>query len=132
MAYGWLAKRSFPEEVADSYTLPPIVSGEVRADLAAFLRSYGKRDTNEAAERLARLDRPVLVAWSREDRVMPPRHAEELAQLLPDARLEWIDDAYTLSPEDQPERVADLVRDFAGEGRGLPTAGDLGRRTAQT
>ena len=119
-AYGWLAKRPFPPEVADSYTRPAIVSGQVRADFAAFLRDYTSRHTNEAADRLASFERPVLVAWSRDDRIMPAEHAEELARLLPNARLEWIEDAYTLSPEDQPARVAELVADFARERRRSP------------
>jgi pimeloyl-ACP methyl ester carboxylesterase len=119
-AYGWLAKRPFPPEVADSYTRPAVVSGEVRADFAAFLRDYSSRHMHEAADRLASFDRPALIAWSREDRVMPPKHAEALARTLPNARLEWIEDSYTLSPEDQPVRVAELVAGFARERRGAP------------
>ena len=118
-AYGWLAKRPFPPEVADSYTRP-VLRGAIRADFGAFLRDYENRHTIEAADRLAGFDRPALVAWSREDRVMPPRHAEELARTLPNARLEWIDDSYSLSPEDQPARVAELVAAFARERRGAP------------
>lgn len=115
VAYGWLAKRPFAAQVADSYTLPSLVSRAIRRDFIAFLREYGKRDTIAAAERLPEFDRPTLIAWSREDRVMPPRHGEELARLLPDARLEWIEDSYTLSPEDQPERLAELIAAFMAE-----------------
>ncbi len=115
VAYGWLAKRPFEPRVADSYTLPSLVSRAIRGDFIAFLREYGRRDTIAAAEKLPEFDRPTLIAWSREDRVMPPRHGEELARLLPDARLEWIEDSYTLSPEDQPERLAELVSAFMAE-----------------
>jgi pimeloyl-ACP methyl ester carboxylesterase len=115
VAYGWLSKRPFPREVGDSYTMPSILSRAIRADFAAFLREYGKQDTIEAADKLSEFDRPTLIAWSREDRVMPPEHGEELARLIPGARLEWIDDSYTLSPEDQPERVAELVSEFVAQ-----------------
>ena len=50
-----------------------------------------------------------MIAWSREDLFFPERHGERLAELLPQGRLEWIDDARTFSPEDQPARVAELV-----------------------
>ncbi len=116
VAYGWLAKRGFGREVGDTYTLPSLLSGAIRADFAAFLREYNKRDTIAAAELLPGFKRPTLIAWSREDRVMPPRHAYELAKLFPDARLEWIEDSYTLSPEDQPERLAELIASFLAQG----------------
>ena len=38
---------------------------------------------------------------------------ERLALALPDARLEWIEDAFSFSPEDRPDRVAELVAEFA-------------------
>jgi pimeloyl-ACP methyl ester carboxylesterase len=50
-----------------------------------------------------------VLAWSREDRFFLADHAERLAELLPQGRVEWIDDARTFSPEDQPARVAELV-----------------------
>ena len=77
-----------------------------------FLPAIHPRHTREAADRLGGFDRPALIAWSREDRFFPSRHAEELAGVLPAARLEWIDDSYTFSPEDQPERLAGLIGDF--------------------
>lgn len=52
------------------------------------------RYTLEAAERLRSLERPTLLAWSREYQLFPARHAEQLAELLPNARLEWIEDSY--------------------------------------
>ena len=84
------------------------------ADLARFLGGLDKRYTLEAAERLPAFDRPALIAWSREDRFFPPSHGERLAELLPQGRLEWVDDARTFSPEDRPERVAELVASLSG------------------
>ena len=55
----------------------------------------------------------ALIAWSSEDRFFPPAHGERLAKLIPGARLEWIEGARTFSPEDRPERLAELIRDFA-------------------
>ena len=56
----------------------------------------------DAAEGLHGFDRPVLVVWAAEDRVMPLEHGRRLAELLPQGRFVEIADSYTLIPEDQP------------------------------
>ena len=89
----------------DSYALPAVTSAGVRRDLARFVAGMDPRHSLAAAERLPAFDRPALIAWSREDLFFPARHGERLAELLPQGRLEWIDDARTFSPEDQPARV---------------------------
>jgi pimeloyl-ACP methyl ester carboxylesterase len=115
IAYGRLTKRPLDAEASDSYVLPAIESGAVRDDLRRALLGIDAAHTIRAADRLPGFDRPALIAWSREDAFFPPAHAEALAAALPDARLEWIDDALTFSPEDQPERLADLVAGFVRE-----------------
>jgi pimeloyl-ACP methyl ester carboxylesterase len=104
-----VAKRPVEPEVLASYSLPAVVNRGVRRDLARFVGGLEPRHTLEAAERLPGFDRPAVIAWSREDRFFPADHAERLAELLPQGRVEWIDDARTFSPEDQPARVAELV-----------------------
>ncbi|GAA3006980.1 hypothetical protein GCM10017559_31190 [Streptosporangium longisporum] len=64
------------------------------------------------SEALRTFDRPVLVAWAAEDRVMPLSHAHRLTELLPQARLVEIADSYTLVPEDQPAVLTAHLRDF--------------------
>ena len=67
----------------------------------------------EAARSLPRFERPALVVWASEDRIMPPGHGRRLAELLPDARLVELADSYILLPLDQPEQFAGAIRDFA-------------------
>jgi pimeloyl-ACP methyl ester carboxylesterase len=111
-----LAKQKLdPIEVADSYTYPALSSKGVRRDVKRAMREMDSRYTLEAAERLAKFDRPALIAWSTEDRFFPKKHAERLAEIIPDSRVEWIEDARTFSPEDQPERLAELIADFVRE-----------------
>ena len=55
------------------------------------------------------------MAWAPEDRFFPLDHAHRLAGLFPDARVEEIPDSWTFVPEDQPERVAELVGGFAAQ-----------------
>jgi pimeloyl-ACP methyl ester carboxylesterase len=108
-------KRPVDQQVVDSYALPPLESAAIRRDTKKLMVGVHKRYTLEAAERLPSFDRPALIAWSREDKFFPTKYAERLAELLPDARLEWIEDSYTFSPEDQPERLAELIAGFVRE-----------------
>jgi len=113
IAYGWLSKKPFDRRVADSYAMPVTASAGVRRDTRAAFAGLDPRQTLEAATRLPKFERPALIAWAREDRFFPPAHGERLAEILPNARLEWIDDSYTFVSEDQPERLVELIRDFA-------------------
>jgi pimeloyl-ACP methyl ester carboxylesterase len=115
LAYGWLSNRPLPQHVGDSYVLPAVMSREIRADLCRVLRGLDKRESLAAARRFGEFDRPVLIAWSERDRFFPRSHAEQLAGDFPDARIVWIPDARTFSPEDQPDRLAAAVADFVGQ-----------------
>jgi pimeloyl-ACP methyl ester carboxylesterase len=119
-------KRPVDQQTVDSYGLPAIGSAGVRRDTRKLLQGVDKRYTLEAAERLPSFDRPALIAWSREDKFFPPRHAERLTELLPHARLEWIEDSYTFSPEDQPTRLAGLIAGFAREPASAQTQEEQG------
>jgi pimeloyl-ACP methyl ester carboxylesterase len=117
IAFGWLTKRPVEGQAEDTYVLPVLTSGDVRRDLRRAVKDIEPRHTLGAAERLRSFDRPTLIAWSREDRFFPPEHAERLAKILPDVRLEWVDDSYSFSPEDQPDRLAELIAGFVREPR---------------
>jgi pimeloyl-ACP methyl ester carboxylesterase len=67
----------------------------------------------EATDGLAAFERPALVVWASEDRVMPPEHGRRLAELLPHGRLVEIADSYTLIPLDQPAQLAAAIAAFA-------------------
>jgi pimeloyl-ACP methyl ester carboxylesterase len=115
-----VTKRPVEPEVADSYALPGLRSSAVRRDARKLLAAVDKRYTLEAAERFKDFDRPALIAFSSEDRFFPQRDARRLAEQLPQARLEWIEDSYTFSPEDQPGRLAGLIREFQGQPASAP------------
>ena len=114
-AFGWLVKRPIDREAEDSYVLGAITRPELASDVKRVILALDKRDSNEAADRLGEFTKPALVAWSREDRFFRPEHGEQLARDLPNARLEWIDEARTFSPEDQPGRLAELIAGFVRE-----------------
>jgi pimeloyl-ACP methyl ester carboxylesterase len=114
--YGWLAKR-LSKEVSAGWVRPGAGSAKIRHDAKRFLVTADPKATLDAAERLHTFDRPVLLAWAVEDRFFPLEHARRLAELFPDARVEEIEDSYTYVPEDQPERLAALIGEFAAPER---------------
>lgn len=113
IAYGWLSNEPIEREADDSFVLPVLTWRGIRRDLRKVLRGLDAKYTLDAAARLTAVDKPVLIAWSTEDRFFPPAHAERLAKVFPNARLEWVEGARTFSTEDRPERLADLIASFA-------------------
>jgi pimeloyl-ACP methyl ester carboxylesterase len=61
---------------------------------------------------LGGVDLPTLLVWGRQDRIMPISCAHRYAALLPNARLELIDDCGHYVDLEQPEKLADLVTAF--------------------
>jgi pimeloyl-ACP methyl ester carboxylesterase len=114
-AYGWLVKRPIDREAEDSYLLAGMTIPGVERDLKRVIKGLDTRHTNEAADRLSEFKRPALIAWSRDDRLFTPADGQRLAHDLPNARLEWIENARSLSPEDEPGRVAELIANFVHE-----------------
>ncbi len=112
LAYGKLAKRPIERAVMQSYIRPLAVSRGVRRDLGKAFRGVANRYTQAAARSFARFDRPVLVAWSDEDIFFPEKYAQRLGQDFPRAQVEYIHDSYTFVPEDQPERLIELIEAF--------------------
>ena len=112
--FGWMSKRPVPNEVIDAWLRPALTQREIRRDLRKYARGArrAKRDLLAASERLSTFDRPALVVWASEDRVMPPEHGRRLADLLPRGQFVEISDSYTLIPEDQPATLAGHIREF--------------------
>jgi pimeloyl-ACP methyl ester carboxylesterase len=113
IAFGWLTKRG--DAVTVRWLRPVLEQPEIRRDAVRMLRA-AMADTDllaRTATALPSFDRPVLVVWACEDRVMPPEHGRRLAELLPQGRLVEVDDSYTLVPLDQPARLTELIREFA-------------------
>ena len=117
MTYGSMSKRPVPREVMDRWFVSVVDQREIRRDLRKYVRSaaQGRRELLAAAEALRFFDRPALVAWASEDRLMPIEHGRRLAALLPQGRLVEIADSYTLIPEDQPAKLTTHIRELLAE-----------------
>lgn len=115
--FGQLSKRGIPDELMRDW-LEPLRRAEIRRDLRKYAGAamQGRRDLLAATPALASFERPVLVVWDSEGKMMPNEHGRRLAEAFPDARLVELPDCYTLIPEDQPLELARLIRDFARAG----------------
>lgn len=109
---GWLTKRG--DAATARWMRPVLTRSAIRKDMVRVLRSISANRTvlRDAADGLRVFDRPTLIVWATEDRVMPPEHGRRLAALLSRSRLVEIPDSYTLIPLDQPTKLAGALREF--------------------
>ena len=114
IAYGWMSKRVTQAQL-DEWVAPLLEQRAIRRDLRKFIHAGEPSLVADATERLRTFERPALVVWSPEDRVMPPQHGRMLAELLPHGRLVEVEDSYTLIPIDQPAALARAIREFVRE-----------------
>ncbi|MGW0548525.1 alpha/beta fold hydrolase [Streptomyces altiplanensis] len=112
---GGMAKYPIPYKLVRRWYGPLLTGPGVRRDFAAFLRSTRKGTYLRAAERLRTFDRPALVAWGAEDRMMPPETGRRLAELLPHGRYVEIPDSRTLIPLDNPGGLCAALRRFIAD-----------------
>jgi pimeloyl-ACP methyl ester carboxylesterase len=58
---------------------------------------------------------PTLLIWGRQDIVTPPSAGQGFTELMPDARIVWLDDCGHAPMLEAPEPFAGAVRDFLDE-----------------
>ncbi|MGH3343034.1 MAG: alpha/beta fold hydrolase [Carbonactinosporaceae bacterium] len=66
--------------------------------------------------RLHRVSCPTLLVWGARDRLLPVAYAHRWSELLPDARLEVIEDAGHLPLVEQPEAALAAMQAFLSDG----------------
>ena len=111
--FGALSKQRVPEDLFGTWIGPLRRNPKVRRDLTKYLRNVPQPHQLLAwADQQRSFAGPVLIIWAREDKLMPPTHAERLADHFDNTQLVWIDDSYTLIPIDQPETLTDHLNAF--------------------
>ena len=104
IAFGGLSKKGVPNDQFLGWIEPLRHDRKVRRDLDKYLGSVPKRaQLLDWAEQQRAFTGQVLVVWAREDKLMPPEHAERLVDFYENTELVWVDDSRTLIPIDQPE-----------------------------
>jgi pimeloyl-ACP methyl ester carboxylesterase len=116
MTFGWMTKRPIPDELTDEWLAPLFSSRGARRDLAKYVRGARPADQVAATDSLRGFDRPALVVWAKDDKLMPRDHGRRLAELLPQGTLAEVDDSRTLVALDQPAELARLIREFVTSG----------------
>lgn len=114
LAYGRLTKQGISAELTAEWTQPLRENAEIRRDAKKLIAGIDADELLAASNALADFHKPALIVWGRDDKCFVPDLAERLAETLPDAKLEWIDDATTFVSLDQPARLVELVEGFAG------------------
>jgi pimeloyl-ACP methyl ester carboxylesterase len=91
------------------------VAGQHPASLEAIMRQMGAISRHDLSARLGSIESPALVIHGSEDEMLPVRNAELIAEKIPGARLEILEGVGHLFFWEQPERSAQLVREFLAE-----------------
>jgi 2-polyprenyl-6-methoxyphenol hydroxylase-like FAD-dependent oxidoreductase/esterase/lipase len=89
--------------------------------LTVYGREQGMRDS-KLRRRLARVRIPALVAWGENDNILDSDYGRAYAQALPNARFALIPEAGHFPQIEQPERLLNLVQEFADSITVLPPA----------
>lgn len=113
LLFGQMARRDIPGELITQWTEPLLRDPAVRRDLLKYLKGpFESAPLVRDTEALCGFTGDALVLWSPENRVMPPAHGRQLAELMPHARYAEVPGAYVLSMLDEPETVAREMGEF--------------------
>ncbi|GAA5235788.1 alpha/beta hydrolase [Verticiella sediminum] len=100
-----------PDHRADA-VLIGLVRGMARqVGLDAFVRqSRALMQRKDYRQLLAGVTMPVSILCGKSDEMTPPRLSEEMAELVPGSRLEWIEPAAHMTLLEQPGQVAEALK----------------------
>jgi len=106
-------KSVLSDEVMDEYSRTIGADPERRERFRRFVLAGDGKHTLAAAPGLAKFDRPTMIVWAAEDKVLPVSWGERLYREIPGARrLELVPGAGHLVPEEKPEVLGRLIIDF--------------------
>ena len=109
------AHRGLPDDVLVA-TVEPWLGAESQAAFYRQIAQADERFTEEVSPLYGTIDIPTLILWGEEDSWIPVGRGEELAGLIPGARLVRIPEAGHLVIEEAPEQLLTEIKPFL-EGR---------------
>lgn len=98
------------EEFYQMATLPGAAAATLNLGRSNF-NIWGQFDRS-IAQRLPTIAAPTLIIWGRQDPMVPVIHAEKAAKIIPNARLEIIEECGHWSSIEHPQKFDRLVLDF--------------------
>lgn len=90
----------------------PFVSREARHALLQTARQCVPPNTEELISELSRITVPTFILWGREDKVIPIEVGESLHQLIPNSKLEVLEECGHIPQEEKPEETVALISEF--------------------
>jgi 3-oxoadipate enol-lactonase len=113
------SERLFDEEQFAAAARTAMLENPHPQSREAFIRQLGASGRHDARDRLGELAMPVHVIGARRDIMVPHFRSEQLAELIPGAKLTTVDAAHAVNVEAAPEFNA-AVLDFIAEHAGAP------------
>lgn len=110
LGFGPLVSNPLDADLTRRWVTPILTDAGIRRDAARFARSIEPRDLLDVSTRLDKFDKPVLLLWGAADRFFKVEFARRLAETFPDATLVEVAGGRTFLQLDEPERVADEIR----------------------
>jgi pimeloyl-ACP methyl ester carboxylesterase len=108
-----------PELVELSYRLAaqPGAQKALLSTLRAGINLLGQRGNlvSQLLESLEDINKPVLITWGKQDRIIPPSHAQVAVTKIPGARLELFDRCGHMPMFEYSDKFNKLVLDFLAE-----------------
>ena len=100
-------------ELLQRWVLHLLLESEPEAGSALIRNLYGCALPANITE----LRMPALVIHGRQDTIIPPDNAEQIAAALPNAQLLLLDEVGHVPTVTRPQQIADAIRSFVGLGR---------------
>lgn len=110
---GLLTHRATNDELYTLYVKTFIDDPRIQINFSRVARTWSKKITLAAAEKLRNFNKPVLILWGKEDKTLfPIALGIQLSKLFPKAKIVLIDNSRTYIQEDNPEQMARHIKDF--------------------
>lgn len=110
--YRAVGSRFFYRAPADDTILRDAVADFLRMDKRTALESAASSSDAAINPALGAVPCPSLVIGARQDQIMPPRGTPEVARLIPDSRLAWIERCGHLPMIERPDEYHAVLRAF--------------------
>ncbi len=86
-----------------------------RGGARAMIRLSKSARRDNMTDDLGEMDQPTLLIWGRQDVVTPPSAGQGFCELMPNARLSWLDDCGHAPMIESPDRFALAMHGFFDE-----------------
>ncbi|MFJ7676519.1 alpha/beta fold hydrolase [Peribacillus sp. NPDC097206] len=100
------------DEMRQGYLDPFMKKHDIFRALGRMLRD---KESDLSSEQLHSIDTPCLLVWGRYDRVVPLDIGRRLHEDLPNSKLIVMENTGHLLPEEKPEEVYQLIKEFLDE-----------------